>query len=163
MLEKIEALLLKGNGGAIRHPAVMLRGETLITIGKYREKFQTAQDLDLFLRLAQRGRLANLSNTLLNYRLHLDSINFAKYSIQTQNIIAVLKEAYRDRSLDDTIKFPSWRFKNYQPWEHHRTWTNMALRAGNVNTARKHAFLVLSQKPVSRHSWKLVFETLKIF
>ena len=50
--EKIEALLLTGNGGAIRHPAVMLRRETLITIGKYRDKFQTAQDLDLFLRFS---------------------------------------------------------------------------------------------------------------
>jgi glycosyltransferase involved in cell wall biosynthesis len=159
--KKIEAELLAGCGGAIRHPAAMMRREPLIAIGGYREKFKMTEDLDLFLRLAECGELANLPEVLLHYRLHLGSVNFTKAQQQTQEVIAVLEEAYKSRNLDVPVKLPSWRFKETKPIDSHRTWTQMALSAGNMATAKKHAFLALWQKPISRQSWQLLFRTLK--
>ena len=56
---EIEARLLEGRG-AIGHPAALIRRQALVELGGYREPFYGAEDHDLWLRLAERGRLANL-------------------------------------------------------------------------------------------------------
>ena len=58
--EEIDAGLLRGVGWAIVHPAAMLRREAVAKVGGYRKEFQWVEDLDLFLRLGEAGRLANL-------------------------------------------------------------------------------------------------------
>jgi hypothetical protein len=52
------------------HPAVMLRRQAALAAGGYRPQIQPAEDLDLWLRLAQRHDLANLPAVVLHYRLH---------------------------------------------------------------------------------------------
>ena len=51
------------------HPVVMMRRSALLAVGKYRE-FSMMEDFDLFLRLAEHGRLTNLPEVLLKYRMH---------------------------------------------------------------------------------------------
>ena len=53
----------------IAHPTVMMRRAALEDVGGYRRAYQRAEDYDLWLRLAERGRLANLPEALLEYRL----------------------------------------------------------------------------------------------
>ncbi|TWU44332.1 putative glycosyltransferase EpsE [Novipirellula aureliae] len=67
--------LLSGNGGALTHPAVMIKASALHQVGGYDECFAVAQDLDLFLKLSELGRVANLSDVLLKWRQHPASIN----------------------------------------------------------------------------------------
>lgn len=76
---EIRRRLLLGDGGALTHPAVMMRASALREIGGYDEAFAVAQDLDLFLRLSEIGRAANLSETLLLWRQHDASINRTRY------------------------------------------------------------------------------------
>lgn len=52
------------------HPAVMLRREQALAAGGYRPQIEPAEDLDLWLRLAERHDLANLPDEVLRYRLH---------------------------------------------------------------------------------------------
>jgi hypothetical protein len=52
------------------HPAVMLRRQAALAAGGYRPQMQPAEDLDLWLRLAERHDLANLPEIVLHYRLH---------------------------------------------------------------------------------------------
>jgi hypothetical protein len=52
------------------HPAVMLRRQAALAAGGYRPQIQPAEDLDLWLRLAERHDLANLPDVVLHYRLH---------------------------------------------------------------------------------------------
>jgi hypothetical protein len=52
------------------HPAVMLRRQAALAAGGYRPQIQPAEDLDLWLRLAERYDLANLPDVVLHYRLH---------------------------------------------------------------------------------------------
>ena len=46
------------------HPAVMFRVAAVVQVGNYRDAYPCAEDLDLFLRLTQRYRAANLGKSL---------------------------------------------------------------------------------------------------
>lgn len=56
------------------HPAVMMRRTHVVTVGGYDERYKTNQDHDLFLKLAELTRLANLPDTLLKYRRHTEQV-----------------------------------------------------------------------------------------
>jgi len=55
---------------ALLHPASLMRTHELRAIGGYRANFDFAHDYDLFLRLGERGGLANLPETILLKRKH---------------------------------------------------------------------------------------------
>jgi hypothetical protein len=55
---------------AIHHPTAMIRRDALRSVGGYREAFVVVQDYDLWLRLSERTRLANLCDRVLRYRFH---------------------------------------------------------------------------------------------
>ena len=55
------------------HSAVMIRRTALLT-ESYDESFEYAMDYDLWLRLAERGRVANLNQFLMRYRVSPDSM-----------------------------------------------------------------------------------------
>jgi glycosyltransferase involved in cell wall biosynthesis len=52
------------------HPTVMFRKQAVVDAGMYRPQFEPAEDYDLWLRLAERHDLANLTEPLLEYRVH---------------------------------------------------------------------------------------------
>ena len=52
------AALLRRRGDTLLHPSAMFRREAIQAAGGYSTRHATAQDLELFLRLAERGRLA---------------------------------------------------------------------------------------------------------
>lgn len=54
---------------AIAHPTVVMRRDAVEAAGGYREAYLRAEDYDLWLRLAERGKLANLSDPLIEYRI----------------------------------------------------------------------------------------------
>ena len=153
---EIESGLLIGQGGDIRHPTVMIRRDALIAVDGYQDKFSSAQDLDLYLRLAERGQLANLPDVLLEYRIHLASVNYAKCRQQSQNVKAILEEAYQRRGLKMPLGILNGHFKQYIPADHHRSWAYEALTAGNLPTARKHALLSIYKAPFSLNSLRFI-------
>ena len=57
--EEIEQELLNGIGWAIVHPSAMMRRDAMVKVGGYREDLAVSEDLDLFLRLAEVGKLRN--------------------------------------------------------------------------------------------------------
>ena len=72
--EELDAQNLQGDRqSSLCHPAVMMRRQTVLDVGKYRER-ELCEDLDLWLRLAERGRLANLPIVLLKYRIHQSNL-----------------------------------------------------------------------------------------
>jgi hypothetical protein len=64
------AAALAARGCVIRHPTVVARKAALVAAGGYRSACERAEDYDLWLRLAERARLANLPDVLLRYRVH---------------------------------------------------------------------------------------------
>ncbi len=67
------------------HPSVMVRASAIRKVGGYWEH-GVSEDWDLFLRLSEQGRLANLDRTVLRYRFHDSGINASSMSEVRRNI-----------------------------------------------------------------------------
>lgn len=61
---------LFANQNPIAHPTVMMRSEKIKSLGGYRSPMKSAEDFDLWLRIAECGDIANLPSRLLQYRVH---------------------------------------------------------------------------------------------
>lgn len=88
----------------IRHPTVLMRREAFEKVGGYRAQFIAAEDLDLWLRLAEHGKLANLPHALLFYRLHARQVSQEK--LWTQRLsrnLAMISAQERRANKDDPI------------------------------------------------------------
>jgi len=70
--DRILALLLRGEP-IVCHPSVMFRRDDARALSGYRIP-GAGEDFDFFIRMAERGRLANLDRVLLHYRIHEGSI-----------------------------------------------------------------------------------------
>jgi glycosyltransferase involved in cell wall biosynthesis len=66
---EIDRALLEGRWPLV-HPAVMMRRDAVRAVGGYDERFVTNQDHDLFLKLAEVGQLANITDVVIKYRRH---------------------------------------------------------------------------------------------
>jgi glycosyltransferase involved in cell wall biosynthesis len=132
----------------ICHPCVMMRRAAVMQTGGYWEH-HFAEDLDLFLRLAEIGRLANLSDVLFEYRQHLRSLSHSYPSQYRKFSKLAIDDASKRRGRDiDREKFESI-LKVESRAEISRRWAWWALSAGNLATARKHAIKALVRQPFS--------------
>jgi glycosyltransferase involved in cell wall biosynthesis len=84
---------------AICHPTAMLRREALDAVGGYRKELVPAEDLDLWLRLGERGGLANLAQVVLRYREHGGSICGQNQQLQLDRLQQAADEAADRRGL----------------------------------------------------------------
>lgn len=154
--EEIDSGLMR-MGWPVVHPSVMMRTDALRKIGGYNERYRTNQDHDLFLRLAEVGKLANLDEVLLLYRQHFESVGFTKVEMQTNTVQEIAKSAHVRRHLPIPQNFRAGPASVLHPRDHHRNWTWWALAARNIPTARRHAFALLRNAPLSADSWRAVY------
>jgi glycosyl transferase family 2 len=70
--EQLAPLLVRMN--PFLHSSIMLRKAVLQKVGVYRPAFEGAEDYDLWLRMSEVAKIANLPECLLQYRLHPDSL-----------------------------------------------------------------------------------------
>lgn len=91
----VEQLLTRRTGHF--HPTTMFRAEAFEAVGGYRGQYEWVEDHDLWLRLAQRGQLANLRDVVLCYRQHAQSICWQRSAQQRSLMNELLREAYRVR------------------------------------------------------------------
>ena len=155
---EIDSAHLNLKGGAITHPSVMLRANAVRKIGGYHNCYPHAEDLDLFLRLAEIGLLENMSYILLNYRIHIDSIGHRYRKQQVESSYRAVRDAYRRRGqsfADYLEKKPKVQLQSYSQFHNKCAW--WALSAGNLKTARKHACLAFMYAPFSYKNIRLIF------
>ena len=157
--EQIDRSLLKMMWPLV-HPAVMMRASAIKQIGNYDPRYRTNQDHDLFLRLAEVGKLANLPEILLRYRQHFQSVGFTKVASQANTVVEIVKAAHERRGIPFPEPIPG-KPHILRPTDHHRNWSWWALRAGNIATARRHAFAMWVAAPMNRASWRAVFCALR--
>lgn len=96
--EAIDAELMRGVGG-IAHPAAVLRLRGAPIAITYHEDYPVAQDRELWLRLAEAGRLANLPDPLLAYRQHADAVAATRSEDQARYTRRAIAEACDRRGL----------------------------------------------------------------
>jgi glycosyltransferase involved in cell wall biosynthesis len=167
--EALDAQLLGGERTTpISHPSVMMRRGAVLAVGNY-GPFKLLEDYDLFLRLAEYGRLANLPEVLLQYRIHASNSSKTAWwhDAMDQVLPEIVRDARRRRGLAEAEDRPGGSATPKQPRvdpdlaEEREKWAWWALSAGHLKTARKHARWVLSRSPLSPRSWKLMFCVLK--
>jgi glycosyltransferase involved in cell wall biosynthesis len=133
----IEWDLLSGNGAALRHPAVMMRADVIRKVGGYSGDLETAEDVDLYLRVAEVARLANLPETLLEYRYHPSSINSTRRPQQIEDMRDIIGGALQRRGYEAAPPQMNTRYpRGYRNPAYLRLkWSKQALLSGFVRTS----------------------------
>ena len=86
----LQCSFLFGNTYGLCHPTAFFRGELLRKYGiRYDENLPTAQDYGMWTLCAQYGKIANVEEVLLNYRVHNGQISVAKRQLQMQCALRV--------------------------------------------------------------------------
>lgn len=155
--DAIDDRLLQGDGAAIHQSSAMMRRAAALEAGGYRQQFPGTEDLDLFLRLAERGRIANLPELLHRYRLHFSSLNRTRLAGQMRDIPKVVAEARARRGMS-VEQGP--KLAVYPPpaeTEQRRRWARQLRRGGHWRAAARHAALALAREPLSLDSVRLLY------
>lgn len=74
---------------SICHTSVIMRKDAFVSIGGYRAPFKYGQDYDLFLRIAECGKLANLEKVLVLHRIHGNQVTALSFEQMILSGIAV--------------------------------------------------------------------------
>jgi glycosyltransferase involved in cell wall biosynthesis len=154
--EEIDSEHLAGRGGAVVHPAVTIRRDAMQKVGGYREGMEPAEDLDLFLRLAEIGKIANLPDILLQYRMQPKSVGHTRRLEQKHKAELAVKEAHARRGLSFSNQLKFGPDRQASESEMHQKWAWWALGAGNLKSARKHALLAVRKQPYAKQNWKVL-------
>lgn len=158
--EQIERRLLKGYA-ALAHPTAMIRVSALKRLGGYRNEYAFVEDIDLFLRLSEKGRLANLPDVLLHYRVHMNSVCHKKAEIQRDRLISSVREAHRRRGLKAPDQVPGAAHKKIRsPLDWHYRFARMAIQECQWTAAFGHALSALRLAPLKPHSWRVLLGVL---
>ncbi len=155
----IESLLFQGQGGTVCQPAAMIRRNAYEQVNGYQPEFPMAEDLNLYLRLGEIGKLANLPDMLLRYRLHGHSANVSKGRRNAPFVQAIIENAYKRRGLAGGPPPPI----NYlsSALEVRTLWGYQAVAGRNYRTALKHALPCVAQRPWKLAWWRLLGAAIK--
>lgn len=137
--EEIEAELFEGRGLALLQTTSMMRRGDVLAIGGYRQGLRTCEEHDLFLRLAEGGRLVNLPDVLGAMRKHPSSFTAIGH-VEDSNALRrkVIADALARRGLSPDDRRPRvWRApQSLAEW--HATWAGEAFYYGYRFSAWKH-------------------------
>jgi glycosyltransferase involved in cell wall biosynthesis len=156
--EQIVDSLWQGKSGALPHFGAMIRTEALARVGGYNEHFRTAQDLDLFLRLSEIGRLENVPQPLIKYRVHEGGVSAARADEQAKNAREIMRQAYARKGLEVPKNLRRW--DNLVVAQNRIKWGWLALEEGRIREARKHAWEVFRRAPHRKYAWQLALHAL---
>jgi hypothetical protein len=162
--EQIDRDHLRGSV-SICHPTAMFRRAAVVSVGGYRSGYAPAEDLELYLRLAEIGKIANLPEVVLRYRMHSNSASEAQGLIQRDGMQRACEGAWRRRGIEG----------RFEPHEHWRPGNDVhsrhkfALQSGWVAWGNGHrstwwsyAREALWMRPFALSSWQLlIFGLLK--
>ncbi|XGB43807.1 MAG: glycosyltransferase [Nodosilinea sp. LVE1205-7] len=157
----IQPSLLVGKT-CINNSSAMMRREAVIDAGGYDESLAQAEDLDLFLRLGEIGQLANLSDPLIQYRQHANSISDRRHLEHLQLQKLVCERAWQRRGITSlTMENKPWRPLDRR--SRHRSVTQygwLFFNRGDRSAAIAYGFKALGILPWSQQSWALLISAL---
>jgi glycosyltransferase involved in cell wall biosynthesis len=94
--DEIRLMMLRTS--AMCHPAVMMKRDIALLSGGYRKPLLDADDYDLWLRMSERTRLANLEQPILRYRVHPKQSSISNSSHQVLCVLAARTASVMRRS-----------------------------------------------------------------
>jgi glycosyltransferase involved in cell wall biosynthesis len=88
--------------GGVPHPTALMRADALATVGGYRAYFYNAEDRDLWARLWTVGRIHQLPDVALHYRVHAGSVTRLRRGEQLlSHMLADMSAVARTLQRDD--------------------------------------------------------------
>lgn len=147
----IVAQLLKGFG-VMPHPGVMMRADAVRRVGGYRVEFEPAEDLDLWLRLSGIGRLANLDEHIIRYRLHPGATSSARREEQRESARRAVLEAYARRGKTAPVNFVPALSRADNQAAVYADWAGLAMASGFYRTAALYATKACFNQPTVAHA-----------
>ncbi len=157
---EIQQLALSGQT-PINHPSAMMRRAALLQVGGYDEALCPAEDLDLWLKLGEIGQLANLRDTVLQYRQHSGSVSERRQLEQTAKRRLACQQAWTRRGLQgEQANFheaPPWRPVD-RPSRHQfmTLYGWWFFNAGQRQAALIYSLKAISALPWATEGWKLL-------
>ena len=159
---EIQQLCLGGHT-AINHPTVLMRLSAVSLVGGYDSDHDFVEDLDLWLRLGEVGKLANLSDVLLKYRLHEKSISEGAGKKQREAARRVCESAWKRRNIVGVFSAQdAWR-----PGADRASRHSFMLKYGwwawnshQRKTAAFYGWKAIKEQPFKMDGWKLLMVSL---
>jgi hypothetical protein len=156
---QIQQLALRGHC-SICHSSSLMRRDAVQHVGGYGRDFTFAHDLELWLRLGEVGKLANLPDTLVQFRLHNSSISETKREEQRRFCRLACEQAWARRGITDGV------FEAAEPWRPGRDRASRhryamqygwwALNSGERRTAMVYGAKAVVMRPGRSNGWKLL-------
>ncbi len=156
--ERIEDEMLRGHC-SIWHTMSMMRRDALQQVGGYDENFPLAEDIELFLRLSEIGRVANLPRAVGKYRLHGGGVSETRRQQEQDLCRMAVEKASARRGIAS-------RFEAHQDWRpgadaasrlrftcQYGWW---AFNSGHKSTAMIYGLKAIGMQPWSAQAWKLL-------
>lgn len=143
--EQITAALYRGIS-AIAHPTIVVRRDVLRAAGGYDARRYPSEDLDLWLRLAEKGELANIGETLLQHRRHKAAIGVREREKMKAMALAISNEARKKRGLPPRRGTPILSGTKEAALYHFEC-ARVALIAGPRLAALRHAAATIAAEP----------------
>jgi hypothetical protein len=117
------------------------------------------EDYDLWLRLGEVGRVANLPEKLLTKRLLVGSAVATNLAKQEKLVKDILAQTWQRRRLPGTPQMHPRRLRHRADLL--RQWGWMALRGGHLRTSRRYAMRAIVARPLDKASWRLAICSLR--
>lgn len=160
--EAIQQALLSGHT-AICQPTSILRREALEAVGGFDESLDCAEDLDVYLKLGERGQLANIPEALVRYRMHAASTTARKREAALRDRQAVCSRAWERRGLEPRqLPADFWRPDDSRASRNAFLvkcgW--WAFSSGQRRTATLYALKAVAATPYRTAGWRLLLCSL---
>ncbi|RKY31599.1 MAG: hypothetical protein DRP67_02325 [Candidatus Omnitrophota bacterium] len=155
---EIRKVLLKGN--PFFSSSVMFRKECIEKAGKFREEFIRAQDYDLWLRISEKYKVANIPEFLCMRRYHPDAITVIKKREQEKfgKLAQILAEERRLYG-KDSLEIPEKREKILKLIESFgNSEKNPRKQLSQIYKGYGLGKLILGEKESARYSFKKAIE-----
>lgn len=87
------------------HPTVMIRRTALTRTGGYRDFFKAAEDHDLWFRLSTLGKMYNIPEPLVRYRINVSGFSIKNaWNCRIYSLVAKVSHEQPTRSLEDILR-----------------------------------------------------------
>jgi glycosyltransferase involved in cell wall biosynthesis len=101
-------------GNPFIHSTILVRTDLVRACGGFRAALAGAEDYDLWLRISERARVANVPETLVRYRVHAQTVTELRtvrmaFSVRIARRAAAARKAGRSDPLEGLAAPPDWR------------------------------------------------------
>jgi len=158
--EGVQQALLAGNS-VLCHPCTLFRRDDALAVGGYDPETMLAEDLDLWLRLGERGKLGIVPDYVLHYREHSGSLSSGSHGKQLEVMRQVCAKAGERRGVSVPFECTGWRPTNRSELYDRmraRWWSGYA--RGYRSMALDYAWQAIKVMPWNPNGWWLMLKSI---